>query len=215
MLAGPGFAGLWALPMAKKGAPSKSTRVPWIAAEAVKAAAGKVYRWFTQTGENLFALFVAARMPIFTDTVRTFPAAGRPPAASPEQGFREGVFRGPFPACLSHAVLGRSDLFARGPCCGGRSQRALLPATTKGFISTHDVEEVRKKFNETQLGDMVNDPVMKPFIEDVKKQIGAKLERAGKKLGLKWADMEGVYGGEVAAASFSPTRKTRCRTRPC
>ena len=62
----------------------------------------------------------------------------------------------------------------------------LLPATTKGFISTHDVDEVRKKFNETQLGEMVADPVMKPFIEDLKKQIGAKLERAGKKLGIKW-----------------------------
>jgi len=61
----------------------------------------------------------------------------------------------------------------------------LLPATTKGFISTQDVEEVRKKFNETQLGEMVADPVMKPFIEDLKKQISAKMQRAGKKLGVK------------------------------
>jgi len=80
----------------------------------------------------------------------------------------------------------------------------LLPATTKGFISTHDVDEVRKKFNETQLGEMVADPVMKPFIEDLKKQIGAKMERAGKKLGVKWADLEGVYGGEVALALVQP-----------
>ena len=77
---------------------------------------------------------------------------------------------------------------------------ALLPATTKGFISTHDVDEVRTKFNETQLGEMVNDPVMRPFVDDVKKQIGAKLERAGKKLGVKWEDLEGVYGGEVCLA---------------
>jgi len=81
---------------------------------------------------------------------------------------------------------------------------SLLPATTKGFISTHDVDEVRKKFNETQLGEMVADPVMKPFIEDLKKQIGAKLERAGKKLGVKWDDMEGVYGGEVTLALIQP-----------
>jgi len=80
----------------------------------------------------------------------------------------------------------------------------LLPATTKGFISTQDVEEVRKKFNETQLGEMVADPVMKPFIEDLKKQISAKMQRAGKKLGVKWDDLEGVYSGEVALALVQP-----------
>ncbi|MBW8884960.1 MAG: hypothetical protein JF612_09345, partial [Planctomycetia bacterium] len=60
----------------------------------------------------------------------------------------------------------------------------LLPATTKGFISTQDVDEVRSEFNKTQFGEMAHDPVMEPFIEDLKKQIGAKLERAGKKLGI-------------------------------
>jgi len=30
------------------------------------------------------------------------------------------------------------------------------------------VDEVRKKFNETQLGEMVADPVMQPFIDDFK-----------------------------------------------
>jgi hypothetical protein len=86
---------------------------------------------------------------------------------------------------------------------------SLLPATTKGFISTHDVDEVRKKFNETQLGDLVNDPVMKPFIDDLKRQIGVMLERAGKKLGVKWADLEHVYAGEVAAALVQPDPKDK------
>jgi hypothetical protein len=85
----------------------------------------------------------------------------------------------------------------------------LLPATTKGFVSTQDVEEVRKKFNETQLGEMVADPLMKPFIDDLKQQIKAKLEKAGKRLGIKWDDMEGVYGGEVAAALIQPDPKDK------
>jgi hypothetical protein len=87
---------------------------------------------------------------------------------------------------------------------GALPSELLLPATTKGFIGTHDVDEVRKKFNETQLGELVADPVMKPFIEDLKKQIGAKLERAGKKLGIKWDDMDDVYAGEVALAIIQP-----------
>jgi hypothetical protein len=85
----------------------------------------------------------------------------------------------------------------------------LLPATTKGFISTQDVDEVRSEFNKTQFGEMAHDPVMEPFIEDLKKQIGAKLERAGKKLGIKWPDMEGVYGGETAAALIQPDPKDK------
>ncbi len=83
----------------------------------------------------------------------------------------------------------------------------LLPATTKGYIATNDVDDVREKFRATQLGELVNDPVMKPFIEDLKEQIKAKLEKAGKRMGLKWADMEGVYGGEVALALVQPEVK--------
>src|SRR5262245_58162569 len=81
--------------------------------------------------------------------------------------------------------------------------------TTKGFISTQDVDEVRNAFNKTQFGEMAHDPVMKPFIDDLKKQIAAKLERAGKKLGLKWDDMEGVYGGEAAIALIQPDPKDK------
>ena len=86
---------------------------------------------------------------------------------------------------------------------------SLLPATTKGFVSTHDVDEVRTKFNETQLGEMVADPVMKPFIDDIRKQIGAKLEKAGKRLGVKWEDMEGVYAGESSLALIQPDPKDK------
>lgn len=86
---------------------------------------------------------------------------------------------------------------------------ALLPASTKGYIATYDVEDVRAKFRATQLGELVNDPVMKPFIEDLKDQIGAKLEKAGKRMGLKWADMEGVPGGEVALALVQPDAKDK------
>jgi hypothetical protein len=85
----------------------------------------------------------------------------------------------------------------------------LLPATTKGFIATQDYDELRNKFNETQFGAMSHDPVMQPFIDDLKQQIRAKLEKAGKKIGLKWNDVEGVYAGEVAAALIQPDPKDK------
>jgi hypothetical protein len=105
-------------------------------------------------------------------------------------------------SCLAAALLA-------GPALAVQPSEKLLPATTKGYISTHDVDEVRKQFQETDLGKLVHDPLMKPFIEDFKKQIGAKLEKAGKKLGLKWDDMAGVYGGEVALALVQPNPKDK------
>ncbi|MCU0879042.1 MAG: hypothetical protein MUF06_14760 [Pirellulaceae bacterium] len=85
----------------------------------------------------------------------------------------------------------------------------LLPISTKAFVSTNNVEELRAKFRETQLGQLVNDPVMKEFIDDAKSQIGAKLEKAGKRMGLKWADMEGVSSGEVALGLIQPDIKDK------
>jgi hypothetical protein len=96
-----------------------------------------------------------------------------------------------------------------GRAVAAHPSELLLPATTKGFISTQDVDEVRNEFNKTQFGQMSHDPVMQPFIDDLKKQIGAKLERAGKKLGVKWPDMEGVYGGEAAIAIIQPDPKDK------
>ena len=65
------------------------------------------------------------------------------------------------------------------PAWGVQPTEKLLPATTKAYISTHDVDEVRSKFSESELGKWVKDPLMEPFIEDLKKQIGGKLEKAG------------------------------------
>ena len=80
----------------------------------------------------------------------------------------------------------------------------LLPATTKGFLSIPDVDELRAKWNETQLGHMANDPVMQPFVEDFKRQLRARLSETGERIGITWEDLEGVYGGEVAIALIQP-----------
>jgi hypothetical protein len=111
------------------------------------------------------------------------------------------------PALYSIALVSLVTLAAQAPAA--QPTESLLPATTKGFISTHDVDEVRAEFNKTQLGDMVADPVMKPFIDDLRKQIGAKMEKAGKRLGVKWEDMETVYAGESTLALIQPDPKDK------
>lgn len=102
--------------------------------------------------------------------------------------------------CMSLAMLLNvsSTAFAVQPA------DRLAPATTKGFLSVDDMDELRARFNQTQLGELMNDPVMKPFTDDLKQQLENKLTQAGMRIGLTVQDLEGVYGGEVAMAVIQP-----------
>lgn len=90
------------------------------------------------------------------------------------------------------------------PARGARPSESLLPNTTKGYVSVPDVDALRAKWDETQLGALTRDPVMQPFVEDLRRQIRSKLDAAGYRLGLTLEDLDGVYGGEVAAALIQP-----------
>ncbi len=80
----------------------------------------------------------------------------------------------------------------------------LLPNTVKGYVSCPSLEVLETKFNATQLGHLVNDPAMAPFVEDFRDQIRERLDKTGFKLGIKWQDLEGVDTGEIALAVIQP-----------
>jgi len=85
-----------------------------------------------------------------------------------------------------------------------RPSEELLPTTTKALVVVPDMKELRERFDATQLGALAKDPVMQPFVEDLKRQLRAKLNKTGGTLGLSWEDLEKVYGGEVAIAALQP-----------
>lgn len=85
----------------------------------------------------------------------------------------------------------------------------LFPAHTKGWVSVPNVDMLRADFKLTQLGKLVEDPAMQPFMEDLGKQLEEKLDEAGVKLGLKFTDLDGVYGGEVATGMLKPDAKDK------
>jgi hypothetical protein len=85
-----------------------------------------------------------------------------------------------------------------------KPSETLLPNTTKAYISVPDVDKLREHFDQTQIGLLLKDPVMQPFVEDVQGQIRDKLSEASVRLGLSWDDLEDVYGGEVAMALLQP-----------
>lgn len=106
---------------------------------------------------------------------------------------------------IRRSFLGVTLLLAWAPAAGyAQTAAELLPQTTKGYLSIPEVNRLRTDWENTQLGKLANDPLMRPFVEDLKKQLETKFQEAGIRLGLRWQDMEGVYGGEVALAAIQP-----------
>ncbi|HIQ21193.1 MAG TPA: hypothetical protein EYH34_08160 [Planctomycetes bacterium] len=94
-------------------------------------------------------------------------------------------------------------VWAVGPSVPGAEavvpSESLLPATTKAFVSVTSVEDLEARWEQTQLGHLMRDPVMEPFAQDLRRQFQDRWSKIHEKLGLTLEDMEGVPGGEVAA----------------
>jgi hypothetical protein len=80
----------------------------------------------------------------------------------------------------------------------------LLPTSTKGYVSILSPEQLGEKWQQTQFGKLAADPVMEPFIADLRRQIREKLLRSSAELGLTWDDMRGVQNGEICFAMIQP-----------
>lgn len=77
----------------------------------------------------------------------------------------------------------------------------LLPNTTRGFVSISNVKTMVEHWNKTQLGQLAKDPVMKPFIDDLRMQIEERWSDIHEKLGVTIDDLRGVAGGELSIAA--------------
>jgi hypothetical protein len=80
------------------------------------------------------------------------------------------------------------------------STDTLLPQTTKGYLSVPDVEMLIEHWNETPLGQMLDDPAMRPFTDDLRRQIKEKWSKSHARLGISMADLQGLATGEAAMA---------------
>jgi hypothetical protein len=80
----------------------------------------------------------------------------------------------------------------------------LLPATTKGYVSVPDPDIAYEQWNKTQLGRLIDDPKMQPFVEDFRQQWKARLSKSNRRLGLTLDDLREVPGGEAAIALVEP-----------
>lgn len=86
------------------------------------------------------------------------------------------------------------------PAAAMQPSETLLPEATKAFVSTADVELLIDHWNKTQMGKLMHDPVMKPFADDLRRQIEEQWLDSRHRLGLTLDELRGVPSGEVAGA---------------
>jgi hypothetical protein len=81
-----------------------------------------------------------------------------------------------------------------------RPSDQLLPANTKGYLSIESLDQLSIAWNQTQLGQLCEDPVMKPFAEDMKRQLHEHWSKSHQHLGITWTDLAEVPSGEITLA---------------
>jgi hypothetical protein len=80
------------------------------------------------------------------------------------------------------------------------ASETLLPATTRLFAAIRNIEASRAAIEKTKLSKIDEDPEVRPFIDDLKKQIDARMAEAATTAGLSISDFKNLADGEVAIA---------------
>ena len=80
----------------------------------------------------------------------------------------------------------------------------LAPNTTKAFFHVPNSQQLSENFKQTQFSDLANDPVVKPFADDLREQLETKFTEVDTRLGVTWNDLTTVSAGEVAVAVVQP-----------
>lgn len=88
--------------------------------------------------------------------------------------------------------------FVTAPAWAAPASDTILPNTTKGYVSVAQAKPFEDRWDQTQLGQLFNDEVMRPFVEDFRKQLREEVGSIERKLGIVWDDIQGVPNGELS-----------------
>lgn len=81
----------------------------------------------------------------------------------------------------------------------------LMSSETRGYASVSNIETLKQHWRQTQLGQLVQDEAMKPFIKDAKAQLQRKMTGVNDKLGLELGDLSEIAGGEIGIGLIERT----------
>ena len=87
---------------------------------------------------------------------------------------------------------------AQAPADAAIPSDKLMSPATRGYVSIGDIELLHQRWLQTQMGQLMKDEAMQPFVEDLKRQLQSKVTGVKDKLGLDLSDLKGVAGGEIA-----------------
>jgi len=80
----------------------------------------------------------------------------------------------------------------------------LLPNTTAAVVIVPDTQNLEQHWNQTQLGRLAADPVMKPFAEDLQRQFESRWTTLRQRLGMSLDDLKQLQGRGLAVAFTRP-----------
>lgn len=76
----------------------------------------------------------------------------------------------------------------------------LMPPGTTAWVSVPDARAMKEAIEKTQFGAMMNDPNVKPFVDDLMRQFRGYLDGQNIRFGMKLSDIEEVHSGEICLA---------------
>ena len=83
----------------------------------------------------------------------------------------------------------------------------LLPGTTKAYFSVPNVADLQARFEKTQVYQLMEDPAVKPFAEDLKKQLRERFDQANVRLGINLEKAHLFNATSASTAIIRPNDK--------
>ena len=76
----------------------------------------------------------------------------------------------------------------------------IFPDSTKGFFAIRNLEEFAEQWSKTQLGQLMNDPLMDDFKNEVRKQLSERMEIT---FSISFDDISSLPSGEIAVGMIT------------
>ncbi|MCS5632195.1 MAG: hypothetical protein NZ744_15265 [Pirellulaceae bacterium] len=111
--------------------------------------------------------------------------------------------------CLKLLILLAIFTSTTTTCTAAPAADQLLPNTTKAFVSIPDLQDLQQRFEKTQIYQLLNDPVVKPFADDLKRQLQARFDQTQARLGISFEGLEDLGAGEASSAVLAPDDETQ------
>jgi len=111
--------------------------------------------------------------------------------------------------CLKLLILLAIFTSTTTTCMAAPAADQLLPNTTKAFVSIPNLQDLQQRFEKTQIYQLLNDPVVKPFADDLKRQLQARFDQTQARLGISFEGLEDLGAGEASSAVLAPDDETQ------